>query len=209
MKHRHEKTNSSLSQYDRAFSDAKNFFIYGKTSHNLWKDIAMRLSRGEIDTQYNGLPLYFKVGNKENEFYDNKYDKREVRVSIDAHEYTLPYLHYKWTPQVNFDLYGLRTWLQEYNVPFIIITFCNTYNSSCVFRSIGCDLLRKKYEGHEQNEITKTVEIAKRIRSVTSTPIIIPACFRTSFKTIETWAERTLLYHNGRLTSRYNLYLNK
>ena len=189
MHYRNERINSCLSHYDQSLKDVNNAYVFGKTSHKLWRDITLRISTGEIDTSYNGLPLYVSVVDRPEEYYAmNYYDEREARIVIDAQKYSVKYLDCKLSSGIDCDLNKLKMSLQLNNVPFINVT------GLCEFGV------------REEDMIIQSVEIAKQIRSVTSTPIIIQSSKMISEHEIKEWADRIFLFHNGRITSRFELY---
>jgi hypothetical protein len=78
--------------------------------------------------------------------------------------------------------------LQLNNVPFINVTGLYEFGV------------------REEDMIIQSVEIANQIRSITSTPVIIQSSKMIWEHEIKEWADRILLFHNGRITSRFELY---
>lgn len=199
--------NNVIYQYDRAFMDSKNVIIIGKKGYRFWRDMSLRIQRGEFDKIYNGYPVIINMDNNlasNNENIGAK--KYSERFQVDRHRYTISLVRYKMDLEEEIDLRQIRLTLEIYKSPFLVFDIQQSgdlFNSNWMLKTDFAFRL-----DNEKNErfLKISTEIASKIRHATNIPIIIISYLEDIPDKVKDWSDKILLFQEGRLTDRLDLY---
>jgi len=204
-----QKPNSFLHQYDRAFMDSQNVIIIGKKAYRSWRDICLRVQRGEVDTIYNGSPVVIGMheGSSASGYERIGYEEYNERFQVDRHRYQIDLVRYQIDLEKDIDLKQIDRTLEFYNSPFVVF---DIDHSGYVFTSSWMrktDYAFKLETKANERFLKKSTEIASQIRNVTNIPIIIISYLEDIHHDASDWSDRVVLFQEGRFTNRLDLYL--